>query len=64
VRFLSWLRRRPCAHVWVYASPTQGGEQVTWQSCIHCGKVGYAQGGFAGGVGDSGGGGGGGCDGG
>jgi hypothetical protein len=59
MRFLSWLWRRPCAHVWVYATVVEDGRQVTRQRCIHCGKVGRHLDGFAGASGDAGGGGGG-----
>lgn len=40
MRFLSWLWRRPCAHVWVYATMVEDGRHVTRQRCIHCGQVG------------------------
>jgi hypothetical protein len=68
MRFLSWLWRRPCAHVWVYATVVEDGRQVTRQRCIHCGKVGRHLDGFAGASGSvsggAGGDGGGACDGG
>ena len=48
MKFLSWLWRRPCAHVWVYAAVVEGGQQVTRQRCIHCGKIGQNLDTFAG----------------